>query len=88
MTRVKEILSAYEPVLLYRLAIASFLSSALSRRQLESYKSFGLGQINIGYMQLLNRSVITNAVAASMQMCAAIVFTGLLLADRGRYRYG
>jgi hypothetical protein len=68
--------------LLARFAIVSLLSTALSRQLLESHKLSGVSQTKQGFVQLLNAFIATNAVAASVQLCGAMLLTGVLLAKK------
>ncbi|KAF1352909.1 hypothetical protein EJ07DRAFT_135196 [Lizonia empirigonia] len=78
----KTISSAYESALLARFAAASLISSALSRKQLEAYKNSGSERRDEGYVRLLCTFVLTNAAAASVQLCGAITISTLSLAGR------
>jgi hypothetical protein len=74
--------SAYESALLARFAAASLLSSALLRKQLETYRSSGSEPRDEAYVRLLHTVVFTNTAAASIQLCSAIIVSSLLLAGR------
>jgi hypothetical protein len=80
--------SAYESALLARLAAASLLSSALSRKQLVTHKNSGLERRDqdcvqlLDYVRLLHAFVFSNAAAASIQLCSAIIVSSLSLAGR------
>jgi len=74
--------SAYESALLARFAAASLLSSALSRKQLEAHKNSGFERRDEDYVRLFYTFVATNAAAASIQLCGAIIVSSLSLAGR------
>ncbi|KAI1524616.1 hypothetical protein PtrSN002B_011869, partial [Pyrenophora tritici-repentis] len=56
----KTVSSAYESALLARFAAASLLSSALSRKQLETHKNSGSERRDEEYMRLLHTFVFVN----------------------------
>ncbi|KAH8695744.1 hypothetical protein GQ44DRAFT_137323 [Phaeosphaeriaceae sp. PMI808] len=72
---------AYGSEPLYLLAAASLLSSAVSRGRLENHENSGSDQDGSGYKQLLTVFIITNAIAASFQLCGAIVIYSISLAE-------
>jgi hypothetical protein len=74
--------SAYESALLARLAAASLLSSIISQKQLEAYKNSGSERRDEDYVRLFYTFVVTNAAAASIQLCGAIIVSSLSLAGR------
>ena len=74
--------SAYESALLARFAAASLLSSALSRKQLETHRNSGSEPRDEAYVRLLHTVVFTNTAAASIQLCGAILVSSLSLAGR------
>lgn len=80
VTRTEETCYAEKSPILARFAIASLLSTALSHQLLESHKHSGVAQTEQGFAQLLNAFIVTNAVAASVQLCGAMLLTGVLLA--------
>jgi hypothetical protein len=65
-SRAKTPSSAYELALLARLAAASLLSFALSRRQLETHKNLGFEQRDEEYVRMLRTFIFANAAAASI----------------------
>ena len=73
--------SAYDSEPLYLLAVASLLSSAISRGRLEDHESSGSEQDSSGYKRLLTVFIITNAIAGSCQLCGAIVIYSISLAE-------
>ncbi|KAF1359803.1 hypothetical protein EJ07DRAFT_118147 [Lizonia empirigonia] len=72
--------SVYDSGPLYVLAVVSFLSSAISRGRLEDHETAGSEQDSSGYKRLLMVFIITNAIAASFQLCGGIVIYGISLA--------
>ena len=72
---------AYDSEPLYLLAVASILSSAISRTRQEGHRNSGLGQRVLGYERLLTVFIITNAIAGLCQLCGAIVLYSILLAE-------
>jgi hypothetical protein len=65
-----------------RLAVASSLSSALSRKRLNTHINSGAAQINQGFPRLLWVIIVTNAVAALAQLCSGIAIVVITLAIR------
>ncbi|KAF1937100.1 hypothetical protein EJ02DRAFT_357629 [Clathrospora elynae] len=78
----KTISSAYKLALLSCLATALLLSLALLCKQLETQKNLGLEWRDQDYVRLLHAFVFTNAAAASIQLCGAIIVSSLSLAGR------
>jgi hypothetical protein len=74
--------SAYESALLARLAAASLLSSAISHKQLEAHKNSGFERRDKDLLRLFYTFVVTNAAAASIQLCGAIIVSSFSLAGR------
>jgi hypothetical protein len=72
---------AYDSEPLCLLAVASILSSAISRARQEDRVNPGSGQDGWGYERLLTVFIITNAIAGSCQLCGAIVIYSILLAE-------
>jgi hypothetical protein len=81
-SRGRTVSSAYESALLARFAAASLLSSALSRKQLETHKNSGSERRDEDYVRLLHTFVFANAAAASIQLCGTIIVSSLSLAGR------
>jgi hypothetical protein len=79
-SRSKTISSAYESALLARLAAASLLSSALSRKQLETHKNLGFEWRDEVYVRMLRTFVFANVAAASILLCSTIIVSSVLLA--------
>ncbi|KAF2818182.1 hypothetical protein CC86DRAFT_389138 [Ophiobolus disseminans] len=77
----KKIDSAYESALLARLAIASLLSLALARNQVETHRASGRQGIGSEMVFLMNVFIITNAAAALVQLCGATILSSLSLAN-------
>jgi hypothetical protein len=73
--------SAYDSEPLYLLAVASILSSAMSRTRQEDHGNSGSGQRVLGYKRLLTVFIITNAIAGLCQLCGAIVLYSISLAE-------
>jgi hypothetical protein len=71
---------AYDSEPLYLLAVASILSSAVSRTRQEDHDNSGSGQRVPGYKRLLTVFIITNAIAGLCQLCGAIVLYSISLA--------
>nr|BAI44812.1 hypothetical protein [Alternaria alternata] len=78
----KTVSSAYNSSLLARLAAASLLSWALSRKQVETYKNSGSVRRDEEYARFLYAALFTNAFAASFQLCSASFVSTLSLAGR------
>jgi len=72
---------AYDSEPLYLLAVASILSSAISRTRQEGHRNSGSGQRVLGYERLLTVFIITNAIAGLCQLCGAIVLYSISLAE-------
>ncbi|KAF2726581.1 hypothetical protein EJ04DRAFT_453061 [Polyplosphaeria fusca] len=77
----------YESALLSRVVIASLISLAVSRRQLEKHKSLGPGLVNLPFIRLLMVFIVTNAIVASCHMCGAIVLYSLSFASEKTNTY-
>ncbi|EUC39576.1 hypothetical protein COCMIDRAFT_111189 [Bipolaris oryzae ATCC 44560] len=78
----KTISASYESALLTRFAVASFLSLALSHKQLETHKNSGSERRDEEYMRVLHAFIFANAAAASSQLCSAVFTSSFSLGYR------
>ncbi|KAF2844179.1 hypothetical protein T440DRAFT_410714 [Plenodomus tracheiphilus IPT5] len=72
---------AYDSEPLYLSAAISLLSSAISRGRLEDHAMSGSEHDSSGYKRLLMVFIVTNAIAASFQLCGAIAIYSISLAE-------
>lgn len=80
--RTKQTRCIGKPPALAPMAIASLLSSALSRHLLDAHYRTGVTQARHAFANLLRMFTITNAIAALVQMCGAVVLNLTSLTEK------